>query len=137
MKIPGIGATCDDEGLAWRETRVPGVRWLPLHLAAEAGGRSSSGEGGEDGDATVLIRMEPGHGYPPHRHVGAEEVLVLSGGYRDEMGEHTEGDYVRYPAGSVHAPVALGDPGRAAEASNPPCVLFAVAHDGVELVEPE
>lgn len=136
MRIPGVGAAYDeaDGEVAWRDTRVAGVRWCPIHLEASSGGRS--GGSGGPADASVLIRMEPGHGYPPHRHVGAEEVLVLSGGYRDARGEHRRGDYVRYPAGSVHAPVALGDPDAPASAENPPCVLFAVAHDGVELVEP-
>lgn len=129
MHVPGLD--CDparlDEG--WRTTRVPGVRWRPLHLEEVEG---SSDEPG--GDAVVLIRMEPGHGYPPHRHRGAEDVLVLHGGYRDGSGEHRAGAYQRYAAGSTHAPVALGDPSRAAGPDNPPCILFAVAQRGVELL---
>ena len=134
MKVPGLSfdfERFDASGAAWRETSEAGVRWLPLHLEGERGGR----RGGEPADATVLIRMEPGHGYPAHRHVGIEEVLVLEGGYRDERGTWTQGDYVRYPAGSVHAPVALGDPERPAGPDNPPCLLFATARGGVELVE--
>lgn len=141
MQIP---FAFDPEGpgardLPWRATREPGVSWLPLHLADASGGRSTRSSevesGGEGGDATVLIRMEPGHGYPPHRHRGVEEVLVLSGGYRDERGTWRAGEYVRYPAGSVHAPVALGDPARPAGPDNPACVLFAAARGGVALVD--
>ena len=139
MKLPAIGvAFAADDEPAWLDTRVPGVRWFPIHVpsrepdAKTAEGDAAAGDGVQD--ATVLIRMEPGHGYPPHRHVGAEEVVVLAGGYRDEEGEHRQGDYVRYPAGSVHAPVALGDSDTPAGPENPPCVLFAVAHDGIERV---
>ena len=68
----------------------------------------------------------------------AEQVALLrtiSNVYRDELGDHVQGDFVRYPAGSVHAPVALGDRGAAAGPSNPACVLYAIAREGVELVD--
>jgi len=69
--------------------------------------------------------MDPGHGYPRHTHRGVETVLVLQGGYRDERGEHRAGDFVDYADGTTHAPVALlGDR---------PCVLLALAHEGVLL----
>lgn len=109
---------------------MPGVRWYPLHVSeAQGEGRARSAA-----DSTVLIRMEPGHGYPAHRHLDVEEVLILAGGYRDEGGEHPTGTYLRYEAGSVHAPVALGDPGRPAGPDQPACVLYAVARGGVELI---
>jgi anti-sigma factor ChrR (cupin superfamily) len=116
--------------LPWRDTQVRGVRWLPLHLEQVAGVSGALRPG-----ATVLLWMEPGAGYAAHRHVGCEDVLVLSGGYRDPMGTHGSGDHVHYPAGSVHAPVAVGDPERPSGPDNPPCVLFAVAPEGIELVE--
>jgi anti-sigma factor ChrR (cupin superfamily) len=79
------------------------------------------------GDAAVLVRMDPGCEYPRHRHVGDEEVLVLQGGFRDESGEYAAGAFHRFAAGSVHAPVAFdGD-----EA----CVLFALAHSGIEILD--
>ena len=53
-------------------------------------------------------------------------MLVLQGGYRDAMGEHMQGAFVRYEDGTAHAPVAIdGD----AE-----CILFAVAHEGIALL---
>ena len=123
MQIGGFALKLDETALAWRTTRYPGISWMPLHVAeAEHGPR----------DSTVLIRMEPGRGYPPHRHLDVEEVLILRGGYRDERGEHGPGTYLRYEAGSVHAPVALGDAARPIDESNPACVLYAVARGGVE-----
>jgi anti-sigma factor ChrR (cupin superfamily) len=125
VRIPGLELSVDPDGPDWRPTKVPGVAWVPLHLA---------GEGGPGSDSTVLIRMEPGRGYPPHRHLGIEEVLVLHGAYRDAAGVHEAGSYLRAEPGSVHAPVAVGDPDRPAGPDNPPCVLFAVAREGIELV---
>jgi len=140
MLVPGLALRIDPERVDWRPTRVPGVSWLPLHLDAEHGPRATrdapadAGTPPEPSDATALIRMEPGCGYPPHRHRGVEEVLVLQGGYRDDRGTHTCGSYVRYPEGSRHAPVAVGDAERPEGPDNPACVLFAVARGGVELV---
>jgi anti-sigma factor ChrR (cupin superfamily) len=78
------------------------------------------------GHAAVMIKMEPGTGYPAHRHVGPEELLVLQGGFTDGQGEWRAGDYARFEAGSHHAPVALSD--------GPACIFFAVAHEGIELL---
>ena len=124
MHLSGFEARLDEDRLPWRRTKYAGVTWLPLHL--------SEPDAPEPGDATVLIRMEPGASYPTHRHLGVEEVLVLAGGYRDDRGEHRVGDYVRYPAGSEHLPVALGDPGAPIDSENPACLLFASARSGVQ-----
>jgi anti-sigma factor ChrR (cupin superfamily) len=128
MRIPGL--VCDGEldALPWRATRFRGVHWLLLSGGAEGAHDARARPG-----ATVLIRMEPGCAYAPHRHVGTEDVLVLRGGYQDELGIHRQGDYVHYPAGSAHAPRALGDPAVGASAGNPACVLFACAPAGIEL----
>jgi anti-sigma factor ChrR (cupin superfamily) len=107
---------------AWRGTRSPGVEWLPLSQP-------------DAPDATVLIRMRPGSSYPAHRHVGVEEVLVLAGGYRDDWGAHAAGTWLAYPAGSMHAPVALGDATLPVGPDNPACVLYAVARGGVRNLE--
>ena len=129
MQIPGLSLVVDTEAVPWRETRTEGVRWYVLHSERpeETSGKRKAS------DSTVLIRMEPGRGYPAHRHLDVEEVLVLAGGYEDELGAHATGDYVRYPAGSVHGPVALGDVGQPVGPGNPACVLFAVARGGIEL----
>ena len=111
-------------GHGWLETRYEGIQWKPL----------VSGEGSEGG-VSALIRMQPGRGYPAHRHVDFEDVLVLAGGYKDEFGEYGAGTYLRYPPGSTHAPVALGDSEQEAGPENPACLLFAVARGGIELEE--
>jgi anti-sigma factor ChrR (cupin superfamily) len=110
-----------DEG-EWLDTRYEGVQWRPLVA-------DKSPEGG----VSALIRMQPGTGYPAHKHLDFEDVLILAGGYRDEFGEHCTGTYLRYPPGSTHAPVALGDSARESGPENPACLLFAVARGGIEL----
>mgnify|MGYP003628267354 FL=1 len=125
MKIPGLQLDVNAADVDWRATNSPGVFWFLL--ASEATDEAKgAGAGG-----TVLIRMQPGCGYPPHEHLDVEEVLVLAGGYRDAWGTYETGAYVRYPKGSVHAPVALGEP----DAGHPDCILYASARGGISPVE--
>jgi anti-sigma factor ChrR (cupin superfamily) len=105
----------DFSSIEWRATRYEGIF---LHLLRRDD---------ETGDRTVLIRMEPGCGYPAHSHNGVEEVLILQGGYRDQRGEHHAGNYVLNEAGSEHHPVALNG----AEA----CIMVAFAHGGIKLLD--
>jgi anti-sigma factor ChrR (cupin superfamily) len=86
-------------------------------------------------DSVVLIRMSPGRGYPPHRHVGDEDVLILQGAYADELGEHPTGTFLRYAAGSAHSPVACGDSELPESDENPACILFAIARGGIQDLE--
>jgi anti-sigma factor ChrR (cupin superfamily) len=123
MKSTGLGLTADDSRVPWRSTRHAGVHWLPLHPDAT--------DDLAPVDVVVLIRMDPGCGYPPHEHVGDEEVLVLQGGYEDELGAHLAGTFSRYPSGSRHTPVAIGRRDVPIGPGNPACILFAVARGGV------
>lgn len=88
----GLGAAYPQ--LDWKETSWPGVR-----LAFLAGDRAR-------GDANVLIEMGPGVGYPPHEHLGPEEVFVVAGSYRDKAGEYPTGSFQRHEAGTRHHPIA-------------------------------
>jgi len=106
----------DLAAIPWRRTRYPGVA-LHFYASDRVSGR-----------VVALIRMEPGHGYPRHRHRGVEEVLVVQGGYRDERGQYAAGQFVVYADGTTHTPLALDGPG------DGPCVLLAVAHEGVALL---
>lgn len=131
VRVPGLELSVGDpDALPWRTTRHPGVSWLPLHPPDGSAARGTSH--GARGESAVLIRMDPGRGYPAHRHLGVEEVLILAGGYRDAGGEHQAGSYLRYEVGSEHAPVALGDGDRPPGPTNPACILFAIARAGVQ-----
>ena len=102
------------ESIEWRETRHRGI-YLHFLRRDEA-----------TGDATVFIRMQPGCGYPAHRHTGPEEVLILQGGYSDQRGLHQAGDYIINEAGSAHHPIALDGPND--------CIMLAITHGGIELL---
>lgn len=132
MRIPGLEIQAAAEGVEWRQTASEGIEWLLLNSEAEGSGKGAGAGAG----ATVLIRMAPGRGYPPHKHLDVEEVLVLAGGYQDHLGVYPAGSFVRYEAGSVHAPVALGDPQQPTGPNNPACILYASARGGIEPVEP-
>jgi len=123
----GLRLHVEADAVPWKPTRHRGVYWHPLLPGAQAARAHD-----EPSDAVVLIRMDPGCGYPAHRHRGVEDVLVLQGGYTDDLGDHGAGSYLRYPAGSSHSPVASGDPRAPIGPRNPACILFAVARDGVE-----
>ena len=103
----------DFSKINWRATRHRGI-FIHVLRRDEA-----------TNDATVLIRMQPGCAYPSHRHNGIEEVFILQGGYRDGEGEYRAGDYLVNEAGSAHTPVALEE--------GEDCIMFAVAHEGIEL----
>ena len=122
----GLTIEIDERNIDWQPTGIDGIVLAPLYPTSIARG--------EPTQATVLIRMSPGVGYPQHRHLEVEEVLVLRGGYRDELGTYKSGDYVRYDAGSVHSATALGDSRLPETAENPACVLFASARAGITLV---
>lgn len=80
----------------------------------------------QTGDATVLIRMQPGCGYPAHRHIGIEEVFILQGGYRDGTGDRRAGAYFINDGGSAHLSVAL---------AGEDCIMIAFAHGGIALLK--
>ena len=114
MKIPGLRLDGLGLELPWRETQVEGVSWIPLFL--DSWDEPEGGEGGEGsrerrGGGTVLIRMDPGCGYPAHRHQGGEDVLVLQGSYVDEYGTHQTGEHTVGPqhVGCQGKPVLPGD----------------------------
>jgi anti-sigma factor ChrR (cupin superfamily) len=69
-------------------TGPDGVSRLPLH--------------GHGTERVRLVRLEPGAHVARHLHPGGEEVLVLAGGYRDELGSYGVGSWVRSPPGSAH-----------------------------------
>ena len=107
-------AQFDPQAIEWQQTRYEGVR---VHFYSSDR---------QSGRVVALIAMAPGCGYPRHRHRGSEEVLVLAGGYRDELGVYGAGQFVSYPDGSAHSPCAVD--------GDETCVLFAVAHEGIELL---
>jgi anti-sigma factor ChrR (cupin superfamily) len=55
---------------------------------------------------TILAKLEPGSGIPPHVHEDLEQTFVLEGSLVDEEGACTAGNFVIRAKGSRHAPTA-------------------------------
>ena len=80
----------DTRACQWRQGLVPGLTVLPLHE--------------HDGVSTALVRWAPHTVFTPHTHPGGEEILVLDGVFRDELGEYPAGAWLRSPRYSRHTP---------------------------------
>src|SRR5260370_36613644 len=55
---------------------------------------------------TILSKLEPGAGIPPHVHEDLEQTFVLEGSLVDQEGECTSGNFVIRAKASRHAPPA-------------------------------
>jgi len=59
---------------------------------------------------TILIRMDDGAEFPPHKHLGAGEFLMLEGRLEYRAGAAEAGDYGYEPNGVYHeATKAVGE----------------------------
>jgi putative transcriptional regulator len=74
-----------------------------------------------------LMRIAPGCAMPRHTHGGREMLIVLDGGYSDEIGEYDTGDVAVADSDLVHKPVA--DPVEG-------CLCFAVTDAPLKLTGP-
>ncbi|RTE86845.1 MULTISPECIES: cupin domain-containing protein [Gammaproteobacteria] len=52
----------------------------------------------------ALVKWPAGGVFKHHRHFGGEEILVLSGVFRDENGSYPAGTWLRSPHNSEHTP---------------------------------
>lgn len=55
----------------------------------------------ENNRVSMLVRLEPGIEYPPHRHAGVEELHLLHGELMIDDRKLQAGDYNRAEAGSM------------------------------------
>ena len=119
--------------------RRPGFEWVPpllaRHIAPDARWRRVIGGfeeirvnlPGDTSHRVSVLRLEPGHGLPVHRHVGTEYTVVLQGGYTDETGNYGVGDFAVGPGSEQHEPIA--DPGE-------PCIALIVVEKPIVLTGP-
>ena len=56
------------------------------------------------GEHVALVKWPAGEKFKPHTHFGGEEILVLSGTFRDEHGIYPKGTWLRSPHLSQHFP---------------------------------
>jgi anti-sigma factor ChrR (cupin superfamily) len=80
----------DTNRAEFRPGEVEGLDVLPLHSAVN--------------ESVALVRWAPGTRFGTHRHVGGEEIFVLSGTFQDEHGDYPAGSWIRSPDKSEHTP---------------------------------
>jgi anti-sigma factor ChrR (cupin superfamily) len=103
----------DPSDYEWEEMG-PGVR---IHTVREDASR---------GFRAVLVWGRPGASYPRHRHLGDEEILVLSGHLRDDRGVYGPGEICRSVVGSIHSERVEGDED---------CICYVVYRGEHEMLE--
>lgn len=83
----------------WQEQRWQpghgGLMVLPLHSFAT--------------EHTALVFWPAGEQFVMHRHVGGEEIYVISGEFADEHGRYPAGTWLRSPHMSLHQPFVEQD----------------------------
>ena len=52
----------------------------------------------------ALVKWPVGERFQPHKHFGGEEILVISGEFKDEFGSYPKGTWIRSPHMSEHFP---------------------------------
>jgi anti-sigma factor ChrR (cupin superfamily) len=67
-----------------------GLQVMPLH--------------NHESEHVALVKWPAGESFQPHRHFGGEEILVISGTFRDEFGSYPSGSWIRSPHQSEHWP---------------------------------
>jgi anti-sigma factor ChrR (cupin superfamily) len=80
----------DTANAAFRPGMVAGLSVLPLHAHGT--------------ESVALVRWAPDTQFNPHTHWGGEEIFVLEGTFRDELGDYPSGIWIRSPHGSKHTP---------------------------------
>ncbi len=89
------------------------MQWEPSPSAGVERKRLSLAGPAEAGRVTSVVRYAPGSRFSGHPHPDGEEILVLSGVFSDERGDHPAGTFLLNPQGYSHAP-----------RSEPGCELF-------------
>lgn len=57
-------------------------------------------------EQVALVHWPAGERFQPHKHVGGEEIYVISGQLKDEHGSYPAGTWIRSPHMSEHFPFA-------------------------------
>ena len=107
---PDLHAVRSTEG-EWQTVR-PGVHAKQLYVDRERD------------QVTMLVRMDPGASYVPHRHKSPEQCFVLEGDIRDGDDVFYAGDFQCKETGSTHG----------AQTTEQGCLVLIVSSMGDELL---
>jgi anti-sigma factor ChrR (cupin superfamily) len=80
----------DTANAAFRPGMVAGLSVLPLHAHGT--------------ESVALVRWASDTQFNSHTHWGGEEIFVLEGTFRDELGDYPSGTWIRSPHDSKHTP---------------------------------
>ncbi|EGQ7762607.1 MULTISPECIES: cupin domain-containing protein [Vibrio] len=72
------------------QSGVGGLQVMPLHDFEH--------------EHVALVKWPKGEKFQPHRHFGGEEIFVLSGEFKDELGTYPPYSWIRSPHMSEHFP---------------------------------
>ena len=75
---------------AWQPGLVEGLQVMPLHS--------------HETEHTALVKWQPDTRFKAHQHWGGEEIFVLEGEFKDELGSYPAGTWLRSPHLSQHQP---------------------------------
>lgn len=100
------------EDMAWEPIGIEGIR--TKCLGVDPARRT----------VTMLVEMDAGSSYPPHRHGGAEECFVVRGDLRVGDQVLTDGDFQRADEGSIHG----------VQSTEHGCTLLIVSSQDDELI---
>jgi anti-sigma factor ChrR (cupin superfamily) len=89
----------DPKSVSWEQEIEPGIHVRPIRIDAQRGVR------------TILMWAEAGAHRHAHKHMGDEEILVLSGGLQVGEGAYDPGSICHNRAGSAHAEEPLSRDG--------------------------
>ena len=84
-----ISVAINSNTTKWQQG-LGGLQVMPLHDFA--------------GQHTALVKWPAGDIFHPYSHFGGEEILVLSGEFKDEYGSYPKHCWVRCPHLSKHHP---------------------------------
>ena len=62
-----------------------------------------------ESEHTALVKWPAGEHFQPHKHFGGEEILVLSGEFKDEFASYPKHTWIRSPHMSQHQPFVEQD----------------------------
>ena len=79
----------DTNNTSWSQG-IGGSKIMPLHSFEQ--------------ESVALVKWPAKEVFTTHKHIGGEEVLVLSGLFKDEFGEYPAGTWIKSPHSSDHIP---------------------------------
>jgi hypothetical protein len=76
------------------------------------------------GYMVLLNTFDPNSKFPPHKHLGAVDIFMLSGSFYYDNGKVYANDFMREAGGNIHAP-----------ASDEGALMLAIFHGPLQIID--